>query len=139
MAAPAGITMFISVSAMVIFGRVFKIDAECISTSATMLVALVGFLFLTKVAVPMNKFHISMIALLVAGMAFCVIFMPEVFGITGITTKAMMLLIVFLIATEAVFRYVHKAASAGSYVQGQRLAKKEARRIERRRRHGREE
>ena len=139
MAAPAGLTMFISVSAMVIFGRVFRIDAECISTSATMLVALVGFLFLTKVAVPMNKFHIAMIALLVAGMAFCVIFMPEVFGITGITTRAMMLLIVFIIATEAVFRYVHKAASAGSYLRGQQIAKKEAKRVERRRRHGREE
>ena len=139
MAAPAGLTMFISVSAMVMFGRVFKIDDECISTSATMLVALVGFLFLTKVAAPLTSFHKFMIGALVAGMALCVILIPEVFGITGITTKALMLLIVFLIATEAVFRYVHKAASAGSYVRGQQLARKEEKRRERRRRHGREE
>ena len=108
MAAPAGITMFISVSAMVIFGEVFKIDAACISTSATMLVALVGFLFLTKVAVPMNRLHVAMIAALIAGMAYCVVFMPQLFDIDAITTKAAMLLVVFLIATEGLFRYVHK-------------------------------
>ena len=139
MAAPAGLTMFISVSAMVIFGRVFKIDDDCVSTSATMLVALVGFLFLTKVTAPMTKFHKMMIAALVLGMALCVIFIPNVFAITGITSKAMMLLVVFLIATEALFRYIHKAASAGSYVRSRQLAKKEERRIERRRRHGRDE
>ena len=108
MAAPAGITMFISVSAMVIFGKVFNIEAECISTSATMLVALVGFLFLGKVALPNSRLHIAMIALLIAGMAYCVFFMPELFGISPITTKAAMLLTVFLIATEGLFRYIHK-------------------------------
>ena len=139
MAAPAGLTMFISVSAMVMFGQVFKIDDECISTSATMLVALVGFLFLTKVAAPLNKFHKAMIAALIVGMALCIIFIPHLFGITGITTKALMLLVVFLIATEAVFRYIHKVAGAGSYVHGRHLAKKEEKRRDRRRRHGREE
>lgn len=137
MAAPAGLTMFISVSAMVIFGRVFKIDDECVSTSATMLVALVGFLFLTKVAVPHNKFHVAMIGAVVLGMAFCVIFIPDMFGISGITTRATMLLAVFLIATEAVFRYMHSAFGAGAYVQQKRVEKKEAKRVERRRRHSR--
>ena len=73
MAAPAGVTMFLSVSAMVIFRQVFSIDASCISTSATMLVALVGFLFLGKVASPQNKLHVIMIAALIAGMTGCII------------------------------------------------------------------
>ena len=108
MALPAGLTMFISVSALVVFGQVFDIDETCISTSSTMLVALVGFLFLGKVAVPMNKLHGIMIGLLIAGMAACVIFMPRLFGIEAITMEAAMLLVVFLIATEGLFRYVHK-------------------------------
>lgn len=108
MAAPAGVTMFLSVSAMVIFGQVFSIDASCISTSATMLVALVGFLFLGKVASPQNKLHVIMIAALIAGMTGCIISAPNWFGIDGITMKASMLLIVFLIATEGLFRYIHK-------------------------------
>lgn len=107
-AALAGITTFISVSSLVVFGEVFAIDAECISTSSTMLVALVGFMILAKVAKPSNMFHIGLVAVCVAGMGYCVFFMPEMFGINSISTQAAMLLAVFLIATEAVFRYIYK-------------------------------
>lgn len=54
-AAPAGITTFISVSSLVIFGEVFEINKECISTSSTMLVALVGFMILAKVLSPASN------------------------------------------------------------------------------------
>lgn len=124
MAAPAGITMFISVSAMVIFGQVFKIEDSCISTSATMLVALVGFLFLGKVAVPRNRLHVGMIAILILGMAYCVIFMPQLFDIDAITMKAAMLLVVFLIATEGLFRYVHRFVEVSTNVSEQRQTRK---------------
>ncbi len=137
MAAPAGLTMFISVSAMVIFGNVFNIDATCISTSATMLVALVGFLFLGKVAKPTNKFHIGMIAVLIAGMAYSVLFIPQVFGIDGITVRAAMLLVVFLIATEGLFRYVHKFIGAIAKAGEKHREKRELKRLEKRRRRGR--
>ena len=116
MAAPAGITTFISVSSLVIFGEVFKIDAECISTSSTILVALVGFMILAKVAVPPNKIHITLITIMVLGMAYCVFFKPELFGIDMISSEAAMLLIVFLMATEALFRYIHGIIAAGSAV-----------------------
>lgn len=126
MAAPAGITMFISVSALVIFGRVFSIDADCISTSSTMLVALVGFLFLSKVALPQNRIHIIMISALILGMALCVFFMPHIFGINSITLKAGMLLAVFLIATEGLFRYIHKLAGLGNKAGERRQARRTA-------------
>lgn len=108
MAAPAGITTFISVSSLVIFGQVFNISKECISTSATMLVALVGFMILSKVAVPANKIHVTLICAMVIGMGYCVFFKPSLFGIDAISVEAAMLLTIFLIATEALFRYIHK-------------------------------
>lgn len=111
MAAPAGITTFISVSSLVVFGQVFDIDAACISTSCTMLVGMVGFMILAKVAKPDNPLHIALIAVMLAGMAYCVFFQKEFFGISHISTQAMMLLVVFLIATEAVFRYIYKFTS----------------------------
>lgn len=111
MAAPAGITTFISVSSLVVFGQVFDIDAACISTSCTMLVGMVGFMILAKVAKPDTPLHIALIAVMLAGMAYCVFFQQEFFGISQISTQAMMLLVVFLIATEAVFRYIYKFTS----------------------------
>ena len=111
MAAPAGLTTFISVSSLVIFGQVFRIEAECISTACTMLVALVGFMILGKVAKPANTLHISLIVVMIAGMAYCIFFQRDFFGIDVISTQAMMLLVVFLIATEALFRYIYKFTS----------------------------
>lgn len=125
MAAPAGITMFISVSALVVFGQVFQISDVCVSTSATMLVALVGFLFLGKVAQPFHSYHLLLLFSLIIGMGVCIIFMPSLFGIDSITRDAGMLLIVFLIATEGLFRYVHKLidllASLGGRKKGESL------------------
>ena len=137
MAVPAGITMFISVSAMVIFGQVFKIDDDCISTSATVLVALVGFLFLGKVCKPFNKWHIAMIAALVLGMAYCVFFMPELFGINAMTTKAAMLLAVFLIATEGLFRYVHKLVGGAARINTMNKDRQEKKRVAKKKRRAR--
>lgn len=137
MALPAGITMFISVSSLVVFGQVFNISNECISTSSTMLVALVGFLYLAKVATPFNRLHIGMMAILIAGMAYSVLFMPRLFGINSITTEAAMLLVVFLIATEGLFRYVHKGVGFGAWLSRRREMKRLAKRKNSKRKHRR--
>lgn len=106
-AAPAGITTFISVSSLVVFGEVFKISKPCISTSSTLIVALVGFMILIKVAKPVNMFHSLLVFIMGIGMGYCIIFHPNIFGIDPLTGEAVMLLTVFMIATEAVFRYIH--------------------------------
>ena len=136
-AAPAGLTTFLSVSSLVVFGEVFAIDAECISTSSTMLVALVGFMILAKVVKPANGFHVGLIAVCVAGMGYCIFFMPEMFGINSISTQAAMLLAVFLIATEAVFRYVYKLVGLFSLAGSRRGKKQKRRPAGKRRRSGR--
>ncbi len=111
MATPAGLTTFVSVSSLVIFGKVFDVDPDCISTACTILVGLVGFMILGKVAKPTNSFHVGLIAVMLLGMAYCFFFQKSFFGINQISTQAMMLLVVFLIATEGLFRYVYKFTS----------------------------
>ena len=124
MAAPAGITTFISVSSLVVFGQVFEINPVCISTACTILVGLVGFMILGKVAKPANGIHIALITVMVLGMAFCTIFMPDLFGINSISGQAAMLLVVFLIATEALFRYIYKFTSLCGRILNRRPRRK---------------
>ena len=129
MATPAGLTTFVSVSSLVIFGKVFNIAPDCISTACTMLVALVGFMILGKVATPANKFHIALIAVMLAGMTYCIFFQKDFFGITSISTQAMMLLVVFLIATEGLFRYIYKFTTfVGNHTRRRKEKKKGRRR-----------
>ena len=108
MAAPAGITVFLSVSALLIFGQVMNIKQASLSTAAAGLVALVEFLILTRVAMPMTKTHLVMMITMVAGFFYAIIFHNELFGISVMTWQTMLLLIVFLIATQAVFHYFYR-------------------------------
>ena len=107
-AAPAGIIVFLSVSALLITGNLMNIEQASLSTAAAALVALVEFLILIRVAQPMTKIHLIMIISLVAGFFYAIIFHNEFFGISHMNWQTWVLLIVFLIATQALFRYFYR-------------------------------
>ena len=64
-ALPAGITDFVVVSGLVMFCREFNVGQECLSTSCTILVAIVGFMILYRIAQPMKLQYIFMIIALI--------------------------------------------------------------------------
>lgn len=105
-ALPAGLTDFLVVSGLVLFCREFSVDLDCLSTSCTILVAVVGFMILYRIAKPMNIGHIIMMIGVVAGWLFCMLFVSKFFAITGISKQCAMLMIVFAIITEPALRYL---------------------------------
>ena len=105
-ALPAAITDALAVGALVIFGRTFGVDSTDISTAATMLLAIVGFMILYKISAPMNKIRAAILGGCIAGLLFCSIFLNNLFAITGMTMECVMLFVVFAIATEPVLRYL---------------------------------
>lgn len=105
-ALPAGLTDFIVVSGLVIFCRKFQVDLDCLSTSCTILVAIVGFMILHRIARPMNTGHIVMLVGVIAGWILCMLFGGSFFGITGISKQCEMLMVIFAIITEPVLRYL---------------------------------
>ena len=111
-ALPAGITDFIVVSGLVIFCREFGVEKECVSTSCTILIAVVGFMILYHIAKPMTTPHAILIAAMVIGWLFCMLFFSELFAITAVTGKCAMLMIVFAAITEPVFRYLIQLVEA---------------------------
>ena len=105
-ALPAALTDALAVGALVIFGRTFGVHSKDISTAATMLLEIVGFMILYKISAPMNKFRVGILGGCIAGLLFCSIFLKDLFGITGMTMECVMLFVVFAIATEPVLRYL---------------------------------
>ena len=71
-----------------------------------MLLAIVGFMILYKISAPMNIMRTIVVAGSIIGLLFCSIFLNNLFAITGMSTKCVMLFIVFSIATEPVLRYL---------------------------------
>lgn len=105
-ALPAGLTDVIAVGALVVFGQTFGVDSVDISTAATMLLAIVGFMILFKICQPFNAVRIAVWIGCIIGLLGCSIFLPDLFAITGMSTECIMLFVVFSIATEPVLRYL---------------------------------
>lgn len=105
-ALPGGLTDVLIVGALVIFGQTFEVGSRDISTAATILLAIVGFMVLYKISQPMNP--VRMIVLIGCGIAliFSSIYLDDLFAMSGMSTKCIMLFIVFSIAAEPVFRYL---------------------------------
>src|SRR5699024_3779696 len=77
-----------------------------ISTAATMLLAIVGYMILYKISAPMNVLRTEILCGCIAGLLFCSIYLNDLFAITGMTMVCIMLCVVFAIATEPVLRYL---------------------------------
>lgn len=107
-ALPAGLTDVLMVGALVVFGQTFGVNAKDISTAATILLLIVGFIILYNICSPVNVFRAVAWGGCLVGCALCCIFIPQLFAITGMSKKCIMLFIVFSIATEAVLRYLTK-------------------------------
>lgn len=105
-ALPAGLTDFLVVSGLVLFCREFDVNPECLSTSCTVLVAIVGFMILYRIAQPMKGWHILLVVGVVCGWLFCMLFFRPLFSITAISKQCAMLTMVFAIVTEPVLRYL---------------------------------
>ena len=105
-ALPGGLTDVLAVGALVIFGRTFGVGTTDISTAATILLAIVGFMILYKISLPMNTLRRIILIGCAAGLVFCGTFLNQWFALSDMSTKCIMLFIVFSIATEPVFRYL---------------------------------
>ncbi len=122
-ALPAGLTDFIVVSALYLFCLEFKVEATDVSTSCTIILAIVGLMILYQIASPMTRVHWILWFAMAAGLVYCMIFVSSIFAITGISKKSMMLLALFAIITEPMFRYLSAGVKRLSVLYTQRKQK----------------
>jgi cation-transporting ATPase E len=88
------------------FCREFDLNLDSLSTSCTVLIAIVGIMILYRIAKPMTKPHILLVLLMVAGLLGCAFFIGDFFAITAISKQTAMLMTVFALTTEPCLRYL---------------------------------
>ena len=127
-ALPAGITDFLVVGALVVFGQVFEVGETDISTACTMLLAIVGFVILYNISKPMNALRWCVWGGCIVGLLGCSIYLGDLFAMRGMSTKCIMLFVVFAIITEPALRYstilIEKIGrKIGGWIEKRRKAK----------------
>lgn len=105
-ALPAALTDVMAVGALVVFGETFGVNTTDISTAATMLLAIVGFMILYRISFPMNKIRVAVLVFCICALLFCSTVLNRLFAITGMSAECVMLFVVFSIATEPILRYL---------------------------------
>ena len=105
-AMPAALTDFFAIAALVVFGSTFGVSASDVSVAATFLLAIVGFMILARICIPINRYRTGVMIGCIIGLAFTAYFFSSLFSITYISTECIMLFVLFAIATEPCMRYL---------------------------------
>jgi cation-transporting ATPase E len=106
-AIPAALTEILSIGALILFGRVFSIDSAEVSVAATLLLAVISMMILARISAPLNKYRG-----IVLGVNFVLCMISAIgldwwFAISAIRKEAILLLVLFTIASEPVYRYLN--------------------------------
>lgn len=105
-ALPAALTDFFAVAGLLVFAQIFEVGAKDISTAATILLSAVGVMILYKICQPMNKLRVIVLGSCMIGLILCILFFKHWFSLHDMSTKCILLFVVFSIATESIFRYL---------------------------------
>ena len=103
-ALPAGLTDALAIAALVVCGKVFELPSEDIATAATMLLAIVGFMILFKISVPLNKYRGTVLVCNMIAFVLCAVVLNELFAIKSMSRICVLLFVVFSFAAESLFR-----------------------------------
>ena len=103
-ALPASLTEITAVLGVVIAGAAFKFTASEISTSAVILLAVVGFMILTKISAPLNRFKMGIIIFNIVGIIISGFMFNSLFSISKISLDSFVLVALLSLFSESLFR-----------------------------------
>lgn len=103
-ALPASLTEITAVLGVVIAGAAFKLTASEISTSAVILLAVVGFMILTKISAPLNRFKMGIIIFNIVGIIISGFMLNSLFSISKISLDSFVLVALLSLFSESLFR-----------------------------------
>ena len=101
-ALPAALTDLFIIIFVLLFQKAFAISNAEISTVTALLVTIVGFFMVWKVAKPVNRLHLGMMGGLIAGLVFIVLVIPGVFSLSPLSFGSLLILTVFVLLIPSV-------------------------------------
>jgi len=103
-AMPGSLTDLIVVMAMVIFGRIFGVPHAEITTASTLLLSIVGFLFLRHISKPPSAFKTTVRLCCIFGLLLSFRVLNRVFDMTTLSEKGWLLTVNFGIMADTFMR-----------------------------------
>ena len=126
-ALPGALTDLIVVMAMVTFGKIFEVSQAEITTASTLLLSIVGFLFLRHICKPHTSFKSAVRLLCIAGLMVAFRIFDSVFDMEPLSTQGWLLTINFGIMADTFMRFIrYLLYNAEKMLLKMNIAKKES-------------
>ena len=113
-----------AVVALVFCGEAFHLDNADISTAATLLLSIVGFMVLYKISQPMNTLRTIILIGNMIALVFTGIFLNHLFALEAMSLECILLLFMFSLAAESFLRYLGKFVDWCYLVQNKQRRKR---------------
>ena len=107
-ALPAALTDLFIIIFVLLFQDAFQMDYDEVSTITALLVTIVGFFMVWKVAKPVNRLHLGMMGGLIAGLVIAMTFLPSLFSLSPLSMGGGLVLTVFVLLIPSVIWLMNK-------------------------------
>ncbi|MDY3014185.1 MAG: HAD-IC family P-type ATPase [Evtepia sp.] len=107
-ALPAALTDLFIIIFVLQFQKAFQMSNQEISTITALLVTIVGFFVVWRLAKPINRLHIGMMAGLILMLVVIVLFFPSLFSLSGLSFGGYLVLLVFILLIPSVIWLLNK-------------------------------
>ena len=105
-ALPAALTDVLVVGAMIYFGNIFSVAPTDIATASTILMSIVGMMIVYQISKPLDVYKLGIWIFCGVGLACCMIFVSNLFAITSMSNRCILLCVNFSIIAEPCLRYM---------------------------------
>ena len=122
-AIPGGMADVFGVGALVFCGKAFHLNNADISTAATLLLSVIGFMVLFKVSRPMNTLRMVVLIGNMIALVFTGVFFNHLFALEAMSLECILLFIMFSFAAESFLRYLEKFVDWCYLLQNKRRRK----------------
>ena len=107
-ALPAALTDLFIIIFVLQFQKAFQMSNQEISTITALLVTIVGFFVVWKLAKPINRLHIGMMTGLILMLLVIVVFFPSLFSLSALSFGGYLVLAVFILLIPSVVWLLNK-------------------------------
>ncbi|MBR3220582.1 HAD-IC family P-type ATPase [Candidatus Saccharibacteria bacterium] len=105
---PAALADVILVMAMVLCGAIFDLGAEQVSTGCTIIMSVVGLIYLFKICMPFNLLRKLIFVGCLLGMGLCLVFMKWVFAISdNMSVRSLVIIALLSFLAWPIMRVTH--------------------------------
>ncbi|KXT79032.1 HAD-IC family P-type ATPase [Streptococcus sp. DD13] len=106
---PASLTSIATVLTVMLAGKLFHISSDQVSSAGVILMAVVGFMIMIEISLPMNSFKWGVVLINLIGILIAGLLMPRLFSLSSLSLGVLLLVAALSVLAFFIYQVLDKA------------------------------